>query len=413
MPITKFHEKNIAVFGKIETTTGTYNAPAASDCLAATAITGSTTYETGSYTYLGDDQSRDEVTYQKDNYADVSIETPQQVLGVLNPALTVAQAPLSQWLQACGAFVTVNGSTGVVTYSNDQVSNSSLSIDYRKTSSEDLVNQKLFKFLACRGQVDVSANVGELPTLKFSFKGNSNNPEANPKLIPDYGNQVANVAPVIRQATIVNAQIAPFGEPFTAAAPLPGTVTSITRVGAQATVTMSVAHNLTTGRKVTVAGATDTLYNGVFEIAVLSATTFSYTMTGIPAASPASGTITITSGGFAQTFCFSTLQSPNFFGFDYERYLTGCEEGFAKGAVPTDVTVGMLEDQVGGISFDPDANITKLFTTQLKFGTGNGRFVTYRWSKLLLADVKESKVAKYFGREVKFRNTGISYIILE
>lgn len=72
-------------------------------------------------------------------------------------------------------------------------------------------------------------------------------------------------------------------------------VTSITRVGAVATVTTPVAHNYSTGAIVTVTGATSdpTLYNGRFAITVTGATTFTYTMVGTPGTSPATGPITI------------------------------------------------------------------------------------------------------------------------
>lgn len=491
MALTKFHEKNVALFGKIETTYGVYVAPAASDALPATSMDGSATVQTGNYQYLGDNLSRNEITYLTDQFAEVNVETPQQVLGVLNPALSVAAAPLSQWLQACGAFVTVNGSTGAVTYDNATVSNASLSVDYRKASSEDLVNQKLRQFNGIRGTVDVTASIGKgVPLLKFAFKGNTSDPIESPILTPDFGSQITNVAPTIRQATIVAAQIAAFGEPFTAQAALPGTVTTITRTGNVATVTMSTAHNLATGRKVNISGATDNLYNGDFLIAVVSGTVFTYTMEATPSAN-ATGTLVAKAGGYAQNFCFADLSAPNFFGFDYQRYLTGCEEGFAKGAVATDINVTMLEDkainmQVSGITFstttatatsnghnlvvgnsvtvsgatgadatlyngtfvvtavttntfnytmestpagvatgtlvarnnsvttfDPDSNITNFFTAQVKFGTGNGRFVTYKWSKIQLSAVKDGKVATYFGKDVTFRNTGNSYIILE
>src|SRR5574343_621820 len=240
-------------------------------------------------------------------------------------------------------------------------------------------------------------------------------PTANPKLIPDattIANQVTNVAASVKQASLVSATITPYGAPTTAQAALAGTVTSITRVGTLATVTMSTPHGLTTGRLVNISGASDILYNGDFKITVLSTTVFTYQMTGTPAAN-ATGTLVAKAGGYSKTFCFSKLDAPNFFGFDYQRYLTGCEEGFAKGAVPTDVNVTMLEDQVGGTSFDPDANISNFFAFSLKFGTGPGKYVTYKWDKLQISDVKEDKVATYFGRAVTFRNTGYSYIILE
>jgi hypothetical protein len=213
-------------------------------------------------------------------------------------------------------------------------------------------------------------------------------------------------------------------------------------------------------------------------------------MASTPAAN-ASGTLVAKAGGYKKVFCFNKLAATNFFGFDYARYLTGCEEGFGKTATPTDVSVTMLEDKatqfsinsiafstttatvtapghgmsngqyvtvsgasgvdaaiyngtyiVSGVTantftytmlsppagaatgyligvnnqlnqFDPDANISNFFSAQVKFGTGAGRYVTYKWDKLQLSDVKEGKVANLFARDVTFRNTSKSYIILE
>lgn len=68
-------------------------------------------------------------------------------------------------------------------------------------------------------------------------------------------------------------------------------VTSITRSGATATVTVPVPHNLITGQSVTIAGANETDYNGTFAVTVTSGVVFTYTVPGTPA-SPATGTIT-------------------------------------------------------------------------------------------------------------------------
>ena len=70
-------------------------------------------------------------------------------------------------------------------------------------------------------------------------------------------------------------------------------VTSITRSSGTATVTTSSAHGLTTGRKATIAGATQTDYNGTYVVTVTGATTFTYTVANSPA-TPATGTITNT-----------------------------------------------------------------------------------------------------------------------
>ena len=67
-------------------------------------------------------------------------------------------------------------------------------------------------------------------------------------------------------------------------------VTSITRVGQTATVTV-VGHNYPQGSKVRIAGASQSQYNGDFVITVTSADTFTITVSGSPA-TPATGTIT-------------------------------------------------------------------------------------------------------------------------
>lgn len=67
--------------------------------------------------------------------------------------------------------------------------------------------------------------------------------------------------------------------------------TSITRVGAVATVTL-VGHGYQTGAPVSISGAVQTEYNGVFVITVLTADTFTYAVGGTPA-TPATGLITL------------------------------------------------------------------------------------------------------------------------
>ena len=86
----------------------------------------------------------------------------------------------------------------------------------------------------------------------------------------------------------------------TPATPATGTITvsatqsvsGITLAAGTATVTTASAHGFTTGQSVTIAGATQTEYNGTFKITVTGASTFTYTVTGTPA-TPATGTITV------------------------------------------------------------------------------------------------------------------------
>jgi len=71
----------------------------------------------------------------------------------------------------------------------------------------------------------------------------------------------------------------------------PFSVTSLTRSGSVATVTTSLAHDLTVGINALVSGAVQIEYNGNFTVvSVPTSTSFTYTVTGTPA-TPATGTI--------------------------------------------------------------------------------------------------------------------------
>lgn len=80
-------------------------------------------------------------------------------------------------------------------------------------------------------------------------------------------------------------------------------VSSITRVGATATVVTAAAHGLSTGDSATVAGAAQTDYNVDAVVTVVDTTTFTYVVANSPT-TPATGTITVkrSSAGFTKTF---------------------------------------------------------------------------------------------------------------
>jgi hypothetical protein len=69
-----------------------------------------------------------------------------------------------------------------------------------------------------------------------------------------------------------------------------GTISSITKSGTTATVTLTSPHTLSTNDRVTISGASDSLYNGVFKITYSDAYKFLYTMSGTPS-TDASGTL--------------------------------------------------------------------------------------------------------------------------
>lgn len=80
-------------------------------------------------------------------------------------------------------------------------------------------------------------------------------------------------------------------------------ISSITRVGATATVVCAAAHELSTGNSALIAGAAETDYNIDAVVTVVDTTTFTYTVANSPA-TPATGTITVkrAPAGFTKTY---------------------------------------------------------------------------------------------------------------
>ena len=415
----KFHEKNQAVYFGLQSASGSANKVASGSlgsttAIACTSVTADPTRETGSFQFLGDSLSRDEYTYEKDTYINLQLETFQQILSDLGTAITPNTASIWKILQTCGANIGVDATTKYVTAGNNVESPDYGTADVRLASPDDATNDKLYKFWDLRGSVDVEASVGEVPKLKFSLYGNADDPAAVAKQVADFGTQTTRVAPSVLYTTIKNAQMVPIDDVFTNSL---GTVSSLTYTADGRAIITTGAHSLTVGtiRMVQVAGATPAALNGNFVGIVTSATTVQYFAKGVSGSGTATGTITAKKGDTAPSvFCFSTLSAPNFFGFDYQRYQTGCDIGFTKGAIATDISVTMLEDQVGGTSFNPDVNVTKFFALHLEFGSVAGTAgtkVAYLWDKAQIANVKQGKIATYLARDVSFRNTGSSFML--
>lgn len=72
------------------------------------------------------------------------------------------------------------------------------------------------------------------------------------------------------------------------------TIDALTSSGTTVTVQTREQHNIQPGQSITIAGATETAYNGTFTVvSVLSLTKFTYTAGSTPAATPASGNFTL------------------------------------------------------------------------------------------------------------------------
>jgi hypothetical protein len=357
MAIDKFHEKNIAVLAKKETTSGTYlGGLVGSDAILATSIDGSVTTETNSVQFVGSSETRDKYSWVTDSKADFTLETLQQVLGTLNPALDATTLPLFDAYTACGANVAVDGGTGVVTITNAIKEVSTISLDMQKTSANNATEQKLYRFYGIRGLVDIDASVKEIPKLKFTFMGNALDPITTAIVTPNFGAQSTSIASPVRQATVVEAKITPYLENFSAQSTIVG-VPTIAFVGNIATVTLA-SHGLVTGQRVNISGVTNvapdaSFYNGDHIVTVLTANTFSYVMNGTPAG-VAAGTIVAKKDGYAKSFCFDKFTAPNFLGYKYDRVLLACEEGYDRAGEAPTATVTLVE------TFSPAFNIATI-----------------------------------------------------
>ena len=104
-------------------------------------------------------------------------------------------------------------------------------------------------------------------------------------------------------------------------------------------------------------------------------------------------------------FCFSELGAPNASGFEFDRYQTSCEDGWSKGAVPTDVTVTIIEDAADAL-YNPDDHLEagSSHTLALEYGVGAGDNVRLYWHKINISNVASAEVAKYSGQALTYRN---------
>lgn len=425
MAIIKFHERNVALYSKTETTNGTYVATAASDATPVVTLSGGFTFDTNAFVFLGDSLSRDEYTYQKDIYGEVSAEIMQPTLGSVptGTLYTVDSVGVGagDLLQACGGnFTSVGASTtAAISYDNYVATTKSISIDYKKTSG-DAASQQIYPLFGCMGSVDVSANIGEIPKLKFTMKGNAGTASNTSTVVtPDYGSQMTNIAVPVKMASIVSAKIVEITDTtgFVSGPTVTGIAASTTEPNtwvATSTGILAALGAVGSIRPVKFSGITGaTALNNIVLIAeIVSDTSFKfyYPTTGTPA-----GTIVCTKGtATGETLSFATLNAVNFFGFDFTRYLTGSEEGFAKAATPTDLSITVLEAPIGDATyFVPDqGEVSRFYAIKLKFGSGAGKYITYQWDKVQMSNIKEGKVGNYFGRDVTFRNTGKTAMIL-
>lgn len=113
-----------------------------------------------------------------------------------------------------------------------------------------------------------------------------------------------------------------------------------------------------------------------------------------------------------KNFCFDKLNAPNLSGFNYTRYLTSCIDGWSKGAVPTDVTLAILEDAADAV-YNPDNHLEENHNLAIKYGSVVGKKAEFIFHKLQLAKISSGTIGEYVSQELGFRNVGYTDIILK
>jgi len=422
MAIVKFHEKNVALFSKVSS--GTADTFVSTDATPITTLDGGFTFDTAAFQFLGDALSRDEYTYQKDIYGELNAEIMQPILGTTSSAYdaTTSNVTAADLFIACGGNFSkapATGTTVSISYDNYTAVNSTVALEYRKSSGEDATKQNVYPMNTVNGTVDVSLNIGEIPKLKFSLKGNVASASSSTAISPEYGLQTSNVAPVMKKANIAYAKIVKVdqnafttGPAFTAIIASPTKAGHWQCTGSGLLTALGPVGSIRPIKLVQITGTSTNITDKVLIAEVTSDTTceFFYPVNGTLTAA----TTVTKSIATSETLGISTLSASNFFGFDFTRYLTGVEEGFAKGATPTDVSITILEAPVGDTSyFIPNqTDVSTFYAVRVTLGTSAQSKVVYQWDKLQLSNLKEGKVGSYFGKDMTFRNTGKSLMML-
>ncbi len=304
------------------------------NALAALNLTYSTELTSEAFTYVGDENNRDEDTVITDKFSKVEFETFLPSLGTLTTPGQVplpSEVPMIDWLGSSGLSVDLTVADQAK-FTNSVASNEFLTIEIRR-SSPGITTQKTYTSTDNRGLVDLDATIGTRPKLKFVFNGNLAPVTQKFKILSDFGDQKSEHAPSLNSTNITQVELG--------------------------------------------------VYNG--------------------------NTPPTFAGG--SNACFDKLLAPNFVGFEYTRFLTGCVDGWSKGGAASDVNITLLEDEAGA-TYNPDNHLEENHALRIKWGTIVGKKTQLDFTKLQLASVAVSTVAAYSGQDLQFRNTEYVDLIL-
>lgn len=111
-----------------------------------------------------------------------------------------------------------------------------------------------------------------------------------------------------------------------------------------------------------------------------------------------------------KNFCFEKVNAPNVSGFAYNRYLNSCNDGWSKGATPTDMTISILEDSADA-TYNPHQHLTENHLITLKYGSLVGYKSEIIAHKAQLAKITGGTIGDYKSQDLLFRNVGYTDFI--
>lgn len=379
-------------------------------------------------------------------------------VGKASTVPTDRELPMGPWMESVG-FGWVKGN-GYAMATNAVSSNSYLTVELHQ-SSDDMVSenkQKIYTATDCRGTVDLDVTVGKRGKLKFDFMGNLDAIEDKLTIVADYETKKDDIADTAKSNVITLSSLSPYTSLISATLPNAGiggtygSPSSATFIVAGLTFTAGDTTWCASTQLVNILDGAEIGQTGAEILAAYAANIpdgetlpGDWTLTGtlrsyyirkagsktlyfyspgqygnlaslsITGTAPTSTVTVISNNAEPPTadpsnICFEKLIAPKINGYDYARYQLSCNDGWSKNAMPSDVTLTIIEDRANA-DYRPDDNVERNHKLVVNYGSSfNNKFVSIRMYKVQLGKYTGSKVAGYLGQDLNFRNIGTTEI---
>lgn len=379
-------------------------------------------------------------------------------VGKASTVPTDRELPMGAWMEAVG-FGWVKGN-GYAMATNAVSSNSFLTVELHQ-SSDDMVSenkQKIYTATDCRGTVDLDVTVGKRGKLKFDYMGNLDSIADKLTIVADYETKKDDIADTAKSNVITLSSLSPYTSLISAVLPnagiggTSGSPSTATFIVGGLTFTAGDTVWCSSNQLVNILNGAEIGQTGEEILAAYAANIpdgetlpGDWTLTGtlrsyyirkagvktlyfyspgqygnlaslsITGTAPASTVTVISNNAEPPTadpsnICFEKLIAPKVNGYDYARYQLSCNDGWSKNAMPSDVTLTIIEDRADA-DYKPDDNVERNHKLVVNYGSNfNNKFISVRMYKVQLGKYTGSKVAGYLGQDLNFRNIGTTEI---